>query len=131
MTAVAIAALCYVVGTFPLAYLWHLRLFGPRYEALGIYRENPSPPLGLASMVIQGIVFGLAYVGAVMPAAEGWLARAALYALAGGVLSWSFTTLAWAAKARIDDLDGFVRLETAFTVVQWLLVGGLTAALVT
>ncbi len=127
---IAKAALCYVLVTFPLGYFWHLGPLRERYRTLGVYREAVSPPLGLASMVVQGAIFGWAYVAAIAPLAEGWPAKAALYAALGGLLSWSFTTLAWAAKARIAALGEFVKLETAFTAAQWIPVGLLTALVV-
>ena len=63
------AALCYILPTFPLGFVWHLGPFKARYRELGIYRENVSPPLGLASMIIQGAIFGWAYVVAIAPLA--------------------------------------------------------------
>ena len=128
--AIVKAALCYVLVTFPLGYFWHLGPLKGRYRALGIYREAVSPPLGLASMVIQGAIFGWAYVAAIAPLGGGWPIKAALYAGLGGLLSWSFTTLAWAAKARITAIPAFVTLETAFTAAQWIPVGLLTALVV-
>lgn len=130
MTEIVKAALCYIVLTFPLGFFRHLGPLKARYRALGIYRENVSPPLGLASMIIQGAIFGWAYVVAIAPLAAGWPAKAALYAALGGMLSWSFTTLAWAAKARITRIGEFAALETAFTAAQWLPVAVLTALLV-
>lgn len=124
------AALCYILPTFPLGFVWHLGPFKARYRSLGIYRENVSPPLGLASMIVQGAIFGWAYVAAIAPLAEGWPAKAAIYAALGGALSWSFTTLAWAAKARIANVGEFVLLETAFTAIQWIVVGLATALVV-
>lgn len=124
---IAKAALCYILPTFPLGFFWHLGPLKARYRTLGIYRENVSPPLGLASMIVQGVIFGWAYVVAIAPLAAGWPAKAAIYAALGGALSWSFTTLAWAAKARIAAIGAFVTLETAFTVLQWLIVGVATA----
>lgn len=124
------AALCYILPTFPLGLVWHLGPLRARYRELGIYRENVSPPLGLASMIIQGVIFGWAYVAAIAPLAAGWPAKAALYAALGGALSWSFTTLAWAAKARVTAIPAFVAIETAFTLVQWIPVGVLTALVV-
>ena len=51
----------YLVPTFPIAFVWHLVLFAPAYEALGIYRPDPIIPFGFASMIIQGIIFSWAY----------------------------------------------------------------------
>jgi hypothetical protein len=127
MMEIVKAALCYILPTFPLGFVWHLGPLKARYRELGIYRENVSPPLGLASMIVQGAIFGWAYVAAIAPLAQGWPAKAAIYAALGGALSWSFTTLAWAAKARITAIGAFVTIETAFTVIQWLIVGLVTA----
>ena len=51
----------YLLPTFPIAYVWHLVMFAPTYDALGIYRPDPIIPFGFASMVIQGIIFSRAY----------------------------------------------------------------------
>ncbi len=50
-----------------------------------------------------------------------------IHAALGAALSWSFTTLAWAAKARVTAIRDFVTIETAFTIIQWLIVGLITA----
>ena len=47
----------YLVPTFPIAFVWHLVLFEPNYHALQIYRADPIIPFGLASMIIQAIIF--------------------------------------------------------------------------
>jgi hypothetical protein len=43
------------------------------------------------------------------------------------LLSWSFTTLAVAAKHPMASITDYVLLETAFTVLQFLIVGPLIA----
>jgi hypothetical protein len=48
------------------------------------------------------------------------------YAILGASLSWSFTTLAVGAKNIMSSVQGFMWIETAFTVVQWLMVAPLT-----
>jgi hypothetical protein len=48
-------------------------------------------------------------------------------ATAGALLSWSFTTLAVAAKNVMASVPDYLVIETAFTVVQWAMVGPLTA----
>ena len=47
--------------------------------------------------------------------------------MALGLLSWSFTTLAVAAKHPMASISDFFLLETGFTVVQFLVVGPLIA----
>lgn len=127
---VLFAALAYIVPTFPLGYVWHLTVFKERYAALNIYRADVIPPLGLASMAIQGICFGFIYVGAIAPMEAGWLTKAFVYAALGGFLSWSFTTVAAAAKSPMTSIRDFVTIETAFTAIQWIIVGIVTALIV-
>jgi hypothetical protein len=48
------------------------------------------------------------------------LARGLLYGAFGTVLSWSFTTIAVAAKNVMTSVPSYLEIETAFTVVQWI-----------
>jgi hypothetical protein len=124
------AALAYIIPTFPLGYVWHLTIFKERYAALNIYRPDLSPPLGLGSMIIQGIIFGWIYVGLIAPMEGSWMVKALTYAALGGILSWSFTTVAAAAKSPMTSVRDFVAIETAFTALQWIVVGIVTALVV-
>jgi hypothetical protein len=45
------------------------------------------------------------------------------------VLSWSFTTIAVAAKNVMSSVPDYLLIETGYTVVQWLIVGPLTVLL--
>jgi hypothetical protein len=117
----------YLVPTFPIAYVWHLVLFAPAYDALGIYRAEPVIPLGFASMVIQGALFSFAYPR-LFPARGSAIFRPGLaYGLGLAVLSWSFTTLAVAAKNIMSSVPTYMLLETGFTLLQFAVVGPLIA----
>jgi hypothetical protein len=117
----------YLIPTFPIAYAWHLVVFAPAYEALGIYRPDPIIPFGFASMLIQAVAFSWAYPRLFPQRGRGVLKRGLLYGLALGILSWSFTTLAVAAKNIMISVPAFVQLETGFTLLQFLIVGPLIA----
>ena len=52
-----LAVLAYVVPTFPLGYFWHLTFFAERYKELEVYRDDLIFPLGLVSMLVQGIIW--------------------------------------------------------------------------
>ncbi len=67
MTALVVPFLVYVIATFAIAYVWHLKVFGARYKALGIYRDDVLPLFGLGSMVIQGVCFALVYDALLRP----------------------------------------------------------------
>jgi hypothetical protein len=117
----------YLVPTFPIAFVWHLVLFESQYHSLHIYRPDPIIPFGLASMIVQSVIFSWAFPH-LFPGRRGsFLRDGLLYGLGAGLLSWSFTTLAVAAKHPMASISDYVLLETAFTIVQFLVVGPLIA----
>jgi len=117
----------YLLPTFPIAYVWHLVVFAPAYDALGIYRPDPIIPFGFASMLIQGAIFSGAYPR-LFPGRGGAIWRPGLIYGAGlAILSWSFTTLAVAAKNIMGSVPTYIELETAFTLLQFAVVGPLIA----
>jgi hypothetical protein len=117
----------YLLPTFPIAFVWHLVLFEQRYHALQIYRDEPIIAFGLASMVIQGAIFSWLFPKVFVQARGSFLKDGLLYGLGAGLLSWSFTTLAVAAKNVMVSVPDYVLLETAFTILQFVVVGPLIA----
>jgi len=122
-----LAILAYLVPTFALGFVWHLILFADYYAALQIYRSDIIVPFGLLSMSIQAVAFAWIYDRAFARQNVTWLSRGLRYAATGAVLSWSFTTIAVAAKNLMASVPDYLLIETAFTVVQWIIVGPLTA----
>lgn len=120
-----LTVLAYLVPTFALGFVWHLVLFAATYNRLGIYRPDVIIPFGFLSMVLQGLIFAAVYPRVVRdPASFGSAAR---FAAGAALLAWTFTTLAVAAKHPMTSVPTFVAMETAFTVVQFLLVAPLFA----
>lgn len=120
-----IATLAYLVPTFVIAYAWHLVVFAQRYHALAIYRDDVIVPFGFVAVLTQAVLAAAAY-----PRLFGTgpvLSQGLKYGLAAGLLSWTFTTLAVAAKFPMASIADFMVLESAFTVVQFAVVGPLTA----
>ncbi|HKP15900.1 MAG TPA: hypothetical protein VJT85_07545 [Gemmatimonadaceae bacterium] len=123
MPRILLFVLAYLVPTFALGFVWHLKWFHAAYRELDIYRPDVIIPFGFLSMLLQGIIFAVAYPRFVdHPRA---LVSGLLFSAGAAVLSWSFTTLAVAAKHRMTSVPRFVALETAFTFLQFLLVGPL------
>jgi hypothetical protein len=120
-----LALLAYLVPTFALGYVWHLVLFADYYHALAIYRPDVIIPFGFLSMLLQGSIFAAIYPRLVDR--PGTLAGGMRFAAGAALLSWTFTTLAVAAKHQMTSVSGFVLIETGFTVVQFILVGPLLA----
>lgn len=123
----AVGVLAYLVPTFALGYVWHLMLFHDYYERLAIYRKDIIIPFGFLSMLTQAFLFAWVYQHAFARQNRGVLTRGLLYAAFGAALSWSFTTLAVAAKNVMASVPDYLVIETAFTAVQWIMVGPLTA----
>lgn len=122
-----LAALAYLLPTFPLGYFWHLRTFEKQYAALDVYRRDMIIPFGLLSMTVQALLYAWLYPRLFDTAHGAWLGSAAQFALVFGVLAWSLATLPVAAKNRMTSVRDFMMLETAFTALQYIVVSPLIA----
>ena len=122
-----LTVLAYLVPTFALGFVWHLVLFDGYYHALAIYRPDIIIPFGFLSMLIQAAIFAWVYEKAFAQQPGTLASRALAYGAVGAVLSWSFTTLAVAAKNVMASVPSYLLIETAFTLVQWIMVAPLTA----
>jgi hypothetical protein len=125
MTQFVLNLLAYLVPTFALGFIWHLKLFHQRYRDLNIYRPDVIIPFGFLSMLVQGSIFAFAYPR--LTSTPATLSTGMAFASGAALLSWSFTTLAVAAKHPMKSVSRYVGIETAFTVVQFLVVGPLLA----
>ena len=126
MTRFVFGVLAYIVPTFALGFVWHLILFEHYYKTLAIYRSDVIIPFGFLSMLIQAIIFAWIYRH-VFARWRGTLpSRGLLYGIVGAALSWSFTTIAVAAKNVMTSVPDYLLIETGFTIVQWIMVAPLT-----
>ncbi len=121
---IALAALGYIVVTFALGFTWHLILFKDVYEGFGVYtRKEPIIPLGLASMILQGPILAFLYSRQTPPTEGRTMAGALGFCLLMGLFFASGTVLALAAKAEIAHLGAWFGYSSAFSLLQFLLVG--------
>jgi hypothetical protein len=126
MNKLVLGVLAYLVPTFVLGFVWHLVLFKHYYDELAIYRSDVIIPFGLLAMTLQGVLFTWVYEKSFGKTARPRSQRALIYATFGAALSWSFTTIAVAAKNVMSSVPDYVLIETGYTVAQWALVGPLT-----
>ncbi|MBI2513379.1 MAG: DUF1761 domain-containing protein [Opitutae bacterium] len=116
------AALAYTGVTFALAAPWHFVLFPDLYHSFRLYnRAEPIVPLGLLSMLIQGVVLALLYprwYRGGSPLAEG-----VKFGLLLGLFLFSVSTLANAAKIEVTGLGRFVGVQAIFHFLQFALAG--------
>ena len=122
-----LGVLAYLLPTFALGFVWHLMLFHGYYERLAIYRKDIIIPFGFLSILIQAFLFAWVYLQAFAQRNGNLVSHGLRYATFGALLSWSFTTLAVAAKNIMTSVPDYLMIETAFTAVQWIMVGPLTA----
>jgi len=120
-----LAALAYIVPTFPLGYFWHLTVFRHTYASLAVYRLDIEIPLGVASMLIQGVIW--AYLYWRLFKHETVVLGALNFAAVAMPLAWSFMVLAVSAKHHMSSVSGFLTIESAFIAVQYVIVSPLIA----
>lgn len=129
---IGIGALSYLLPTFALGFVWHLVAFKGYYDALAMYRSDVIVPFGFLAMALQAVLFAWVFDRSFVVRGEVSVGRRAFYFAAfGAALSWSFTTLSVAAKNVMTSVPDYVLIESAFTVVQWAIVGPLMALALT
>jgi hypothetical protein len=122
-----LSVLAYVLPTFPLGYAWHLMTFKEAYDRLDLYRAEVIIPFGLASMLVQAVIFAWMYPRLFSTRREDWIASALRFTGVFAPLAWSFTTLPVAAKYHMSSVTSFLLLETGFTILQFLITAPLIA----
>jgi predicted membrane protein len=121
-----LAVLAYMVPTIPLGFFWHLTIFADYYKSLHVYREDLIIPFGIASMLIQGVIWSLIYER--LFSGQPILKGAIKFASLACPLAWSFMVLAVSAKHQMSSVGGFLLIETAFMLVHYAIVSPLIAA---
>ena len=122
-----LAVFAYLVPTFITGFVWHLVAFHDIYIELNLYRPDPIIPFGLGSMIVQGLIFAWAYPRLFDTARSAWVNSAVRAGLIYTALSWSFTTIAVAAKHAMTSIALYMQFESLFTLVQFALVAPLMA----
>lgn len=120
-----LAVLAYMLPTFPLGYFWHLTVFADYYKSLAVYRQDILIPFGLLSMVVQGVIWSVLYRR--LFDGEPVLHGAIKFGALACPLAWSFLVIAVSAKHHMASVSGYVGIETAFILIQYILVSPLIA----
>jgi hypothetical protein len=119
--------LAYVLPSFPLAYGWHLTVFAQNYATLNLLRTDPILPMGFATMIVQGAIFSWAYPRMFSTARGDWLKNGLCAAAVFGLLAWSYSVLATAAKIHMASVPDFLQLESGWTILQFAITMPLLA----
>lgn len=117
ITLIFFGTLTYIVPTFIIAYFWHLKWFKKHYEIWDYAGGNPSPPLGLASMLVQGVILSGLYAWA--PINHSSLIAGASFIGSLAIFHWSIHVIAAMAKnPRMRNLK-YLMIETLFLSIQF------------
>ena len=113
--------LAYIIVTFPLAVLWHMKIFRTKYMAWEYFGEDVKPVLGLSSMVVQGVVLSYGY--SVLNVAHTSLFSGICYSLVMGIFLWSVHVLATMGKSSKVRHFEFFAMETVYLAIQFSIYG--------
>jgi len=115
------ASLAFIVFTFPLAFLWHLKIFRTKYEQWQYFGGDAQPLLGLLAMVVQGVVLAVCYPFFAVTTLPFFNALA----FSGFMLVffWSTHVVSTMAKTKETRHWGFFTLETLYLVIQFGVFG--------
>ena len=113
--------LAYIIVAFPLAVVWHMKIFRTKYMAWQYFGEDVKPILGLSSMLVQGIVLSYGY--SVLNVAHSSLMTGISYSLVMGLFLWSVHVLATMGKSSKVRHFEFFTMETVYLAIQFLIYG--------
>ena len=118
---IALTVVAYVVTTFAVQGTSHFAINADHFAAIPIMRTEPILPLGIAAMVIQGLVFGWLYP--VYANGASTLRKAIGFSwLIGGFLA-SYIVLGEVGKYAIPSISSWIGVELSAAFVQYTLFG--------
>lgn len=113
----------YFVITMAWAYPWHMVFFHDLYVQWGAFqRAEPIMPLGIAAILIQGLVIGYLY-SKYDPESRKTVFDGVKFTLIIGLMTYTAMGFATAAKFKIEPVADFLIYHTAFQAVQFILTG--------
>ncbi len=117
-----LATLSFVVLTMLWAYPWHVVWFHDVYADLGaVTRPTPIIPLGLMSVLIQGMV--IAYFYPFYYRGGNPILQGIKFSLIIGLMVYSVMGFTTAAKINIEPVSTFLAYHTVFQSIQFLMTG--------
>jgi len=123
MKNLALFTLAYFIITMGWAYPWHLMWFHDLYIEWGaVQRAEPIIPLGIAAILIQGVVIGYLYPF-FLNGEKSTIKKGVLFNLIIGLMVYTVMGFATAAKFAINPILPFLIYHTVFQFVQFTLTG--------
>jgi len=117
-----LATISYVVLTMAIAYPWHMIWFHSLYGKMGAYtRPEPSIPLGMLSMLVQGVV--IAYLYPFYYRSGNPVLHGIKFSFLIGAVVYSVMGFAMAAKIDINPISSYLLYSAFFQLLQFILTG--------
>lgn len=118
---VALTVLAYILVTFAVQGASHFAINADHYATMSIMRAQPIIPLGLASMVVQGLLF--AWLFPIFSRGEHPIHNGVFFSCAIGAFLASYIVLAEAGKYAIPSLGSWILVEGSTAAVQFIVFG--------
>lgn len=119
--SITVTVVAYVLTTFAVQATSHFVINADHFAAIPIMRAEPLVPLGIASMIIQGLIFAWLYP--VYAAGASSVRRGIAFSwMIGGFLA-SYIVLGEAGKYAIPSVRSWIAVEASAAFVQYTLFG--------
>jgi hypothetical protein len=120
-TQVLLTTVAYVFTTFAVQGTSHFVINADHFAAIPIMRAEPLIPLGIVSMVIQGLIFGWLYP--IYADGQSTLRKSIGFSwLIGGFLA-SYIVLGEVGKYAIPSVASWIAVELSAAFVQYTIFG--------
>ena len=118
---VALTIVAYVFTTFAVQGTSHFVINADHYAAIPIMRAEPLIPLGITSMLIQGLIFGWLYP--IYADGQSTLRKSIGFSwLIGGFLA-SYIVLGEVGKYAIPSISSWITVELSAAFAQYTIFG--------
>ncbi|MCF6254979.1 MAG: DUF1761 domain-containing protein [Gammaproteobacteria bacterium] len=121
---IVLASISYVLITMAIAYPWHMVWFHDLYEGMGAYtRPEPSIPLGMLSMLVQGVV--IAYLYPTFYKGGNPIIQGIKFSIIIGAIVYSVMGFAMGAKIDINPVSTYLLYNLIFQFIQFVSTGAI------
>ncbi len=118
---IALGTTAYTIGTFTLAVVWHVLLFGDRYRSFGYFEGEPSFVIGFVTILLQGVILSALFPMVKLSGTS--ILRGIKFSFLLGAFFWTSHVLAFIAKQSVQSVELFVTMETVYLALQFGLFG--------
>ncbi|MEW5914830.1 MAG: hypothetical protein AB1762_00425 [Gemmatimonadota bacterium] len=118
---VVYTVLAYIACTFGVQGVSHFVVNADHYAAIAIMRTEPIVPMGIASMVIQGTIFGFLFPA--FNRGRRAIGNGLVFSWSIGAFLASYIALGEAGKYGVPSIASWVVVEVAAAAAQFTLFG--------